>query len=171
MKVNKKQAAEMVGIGRTTFYKHIKSKPISVDSSGKIDVSELIRVYGSENVRTPEQIEKNKNEQDGTQKSVHLNEEITQLKSQIQNVEKERNREREQLGEEIETLRRNLDKAMSQNDNLTRLLTDQRSDTEKSQTEKEEEQSKKLDAVLEKIEKIEKESQEKKSWWPFGGKK
>lgn len=161
----------MVGVGRTTFYKHIKSKPISVDSSGKIDVSELIRVYGNENVRTPEQVEKNKGEQEGTQKSVHLNKEIAQLNAKLESVETERKREREQLGEEIETLRRNLDKAMSQNDSLTRLLTDQRSETEKNKSQKDEEQSKKLDSVLEKIEKLEQESQKKKSWWPFGGKK
>jgi hypothetical protein len=50
MKVTKKLAAQMAGVGRTTFYHHIKDKPISV-TDGKIDVSELIRVYGNENVR------------------------------------------------------------------------------------------------------------------------
>jgi hypothetical protein len=34
MKVNKKLAAQMVGPGRTTFYRHIEEKPISVLSDG-----------------------------------------------------------------------------------------------------------------------------------------
>lgn len=167
MKVNKKQAAKMVGIGRTTFYKHIKSKPISLDHKGRIDVSELIRVYGNENVKTLEQVSNKKNEHDNTPKSVQLNEEITRLESELDSIKKERQREREQLEEQIDNLRKTLDKAMSNNDNLTRLLTDQRNQEEKGKLQKEQKQSDKLDALLEKIEKLEAEAQKKKNWWPF----
>jgi len=50
MQVTKPEAARMVGVKRSTFYKHIKDKSISVTNDNKIDVSELQRVYGYENV-------------------------------------------------------------------------------------------------------------------------
>ncbi|WP_367389098.1 hypothetical protein [Lewinella sp. LCG006] len=50
MKVNKSEAAKMVGITRATLYSHIEKKGITVeedrDGNPVIDVSELIRVYG-----------------------------------------------------------------------------------------------------------------------------
>ena len=52
MKVSISKAASMVGITRATLYRHIKKKDISVhkdeDGNPKIDVSELIRVYGDQ---------------------------------------------------------------------------------------------------------------------------
>jgi len=170
MRVNKKQAAQMVGIGRTTFYKHIKSKAISVDSKGRIDVSELIRVYGNENIRTLEQASKEKSEHSSTQKSVRLNEDLAHLKSEMDTIKKERQREREQLEEQISNLRQTLDKAMSNNDNLTRLITDQRKTEEKSKVQKEQKQADKLDSLIKKIDQLEEDAKKKKNWWPFGNK-
>ena len=50
MQVSISKAAEMVGITRATLYRHIEKKGISVDKdeegNPKIDVSELIRIYG-----------------------------------------------------------------------------------------------------------------------------
>ena len=50
MKVNISKAAEMVGVTRATFYRHIEKKGITVgedaDGNPQVDVSELIRVYG-----------------------------------------------------------------------------------------------------------------------------
>ena len=167
MKVNKKLAAEMVGIGRTTFYRHIKEKPISVDDRGKIDVSELIRVYGNENVRTPEQLEQEKKEpkeHDGTPTNIRLEEEIKRLKSELEKSDLERSRERAQFTEEIESLRENLNKALSQSDNLTKLLTDQRNQEDKQKSQKEREQEGKLDALLKSVQKMEDEQNRKKGF-------
>ena len=48
--VNISQAAEMVGVTRATFYRHIEKKGISVtkddDGNPLVDVAELTRVYG-----------------------------------------------------------------------------------------------------------------------------
>ena len=173
MKVNKKKAAQMVGIGRTTFYRHLEEKQISVDSDGRIDVSELIRVYGNDAVKTPEQLKQSRSktvEQVGTQ-SVQMEEEIKRLKSEIENLNSERRREREQLTDQIETLKSNLEKSMSQNSNLTTLLTDERSQTEKLADQKKSEQEEKLEAVLATVKKINDQQNEGSSWWPFGKKR
>lgn len=151
MKVNKKLAAQMVNIGRTTFYRHITEKPISVDANGQIDVSELIRVYGSDNVKTPEQLKQSRNkptEHDGTQKNSSLEAEVSRLKSELEKVSLERNRERSQLTEQIENLQSSLKQSMEQNGNLTRLLTDGRSDEEKQKSQKQKEQDEKIESIL-----------------------
>jgi chromosome segregation ATPase len=151
MKVNKKLAAQMVNIGRTTFYRHITEKPISVDANGQIDVSELIRVYGSDNVKTPEQLKQSRNkptEHDGTQKNSSLEAEVSRLKSELEKVNLERNRERSQLTEQIENLQSSLKQSMEQNGNLTRLLTDGRSDEEKQNSQKQKEQDEKIESIL-----------------------
>lgn len=151
MKVNKKLAAQMVNIGRTTFYRHITEKPISVDANGQIDVSELIRVYGSDNVKTPEQLKQSRNkptEHDGTQKNSSLEAEVSRLKSELEKVNLERNRERSQLTEQIENLQSSLKQSMEQNGNLTRLLTDGRSDEEKQKSQKQKEQDEKIESIL-----------------------
>ena len=48
--VNISQAAEMVGVTRATFYRHIEKKGISIskddDGNPLVDVAELTRVYG-----------------------------------------------------------------------------------------------------------------------------
>lgn len=50
MQVNISQAADMVGVTRATFYRHIDKKGITVqkdeDGNPLVDVSELTRVYG-----------------------------------------------------------------------------------------------------------------------------
>lgn len=151
MKVNKKLAAQMVNIGRTTFYRHITEKPISVDANGQIDVSELIRVYGNENVKTPEQLKQPKNksgEHDGTQKDTSLEAEIIRLKSELEKANLERGRERSQLTEQIDNLQSSLKQSMEQNGNLTRLLTDGRAQEDKSKSQKQTEQEEKIETIL-----------------------
>ncbi len=166
MQVSKKLAAQMVNIGRTTFYRHIKEKPISVGSNGKIDVSELIRVYGSNNVRTPEQLEQaknNKNVPSGTHRNTPSIDETTQLKEEITKLEKERLREREQLTEEIENLRSSLKDSMSQNKNLTSLLTDQRELSKKDKDQ--EKQTETLFTVLQTVKELQEQQNIKKGIW------
>lgn len=154
MKVTKKLAAQMVNIGRTTFYRHITEKPISVDANGQIDVSELIRVYGSENVKTPEQLKQMKqsgttlSEHDGTPKISSLEGEVARLKEELEKINLERHRERSQLTEQIENLQSSLKQSMEQNGNLTRLLTDGRAQEEKLKNQKQTEQEEKIETIL-----------------------
>ena len=174
MKVNKKLASKMVGIGRTTFYRHIEEKGISIDSDGRIDVSELIRVYGNENVQTAEQLNMPKKktvEHNGTQPNPALEVEIARLKTDLENLAQERRREREQLNDQIEHLKTSLDKSMSQNEGLTRLLTDQRSQAEKLSEQKKSKEEEKLDTLLQTVQKLQEDQTAKKTWWPFGNKK
>lgn len=169
MKVTKKLAAQMVNIGRTTFYRHITEKPISVDANGQIDVSELIRVYGSENVKTPEQLKQMKQsgtklgEHDGTPKISSLEGEVARLKEELEKINLERHRERSQLTEQIENLQSSLKQSMEQNGNLTRLLTDGRVQEEKLKNQKQTEQEEKIQSVLEILKNIETTS--RKGFW------
>lgn len=166
MKVNKKLAAQMVNIGRTTFYRHITEKPISVDANGQIDVSELIRVYGNENVKTPEQLKQPKNkssEHDGTQKDTSLEAEITRLKSELEKANLERGRERSQLTEQIDNLQSSLKQSMEQNGNLTRLLTDGRAQEDKSKSQKQTEQEEKIETILKTLQEL--SEPKPKSFW------
>ena len=71
MKVSITKAAKMVGVQRSTFYRHVKEKGISLEDTDtkrpKVDVSELVRVYGDQ-LKTIEQVEQkkqhNKNDND-----------------------------------------------------------------------------------------------------------
>lgn len=173
MKVKKNLAAKMAKVGRTTFYRHLDEKGISVDADGRIDVSELIRVYGKDNLLTPEQAKLSRGttkgtpeEHEGAQQNVQLLDEIKRLKNDLENLSIERKRERDQASEQIDHLKAALDKSMSQNDGLTRLLTDERTKDEKRTQEKEGEQANTLKQVLESLQALQAESQ-KKGWWPF----
>jgi len=168
MKVDKSTAAKMVNLGRTAFYKHIKSKPISVSPDGKIDVAELIRVYGNENVRSHEQIKassRTTKEQGGTLMDTSVMEENVRLKKELELLTTERRRERDQFSEEIENLRSNLKDSMDQNKKLTLLVTDQR----ESKKEENDSQAAVLKSVLEKLEKLEAAQNKKKSVWSLWG--
>ncbi len=172
MKVTKKTAAKMVGIGRTTFYRHIDEKKISVDEDGKIDVSELERVYPGK-LKTPEQLNRPSNklvEHTGTQ-SIRLEEEVKRLRSELETLQTERRRERDQLEDQISTLKSSLEKSMSQNEGLTRLLTDQRSETEKLADDKKSSQEAALERVLSVVQEINEKQNQGNRWWPFGGKR
>ena len=161
MQVSISKAAEMVGITRATLYRHIEKKNISVekDEEGnpKIDVSELVRVYGDK-VTPIEQLNSDKSdtgEQDKTPSKTSaqgtLATEVEVLKERIKAIEQEkdkgeeeRSREREQLNEQIIMLRERLEHADEQQKRLTLLLTDQRKEKESGAGE----QDKKL-AVME----------------------
>ncbi len=179
MLVKKNLAAKMSGVGRTTFYRHIVEKGITIEPDGRIDTAELIRVYGSENILTPEQVkEKEKaqrssklsngtpKEQDGEQQNAHLLDEIKRLKNDLENLSLERKRERDQASEQIDYLKAALDKSMGQNNGLTRLITDERAKEERLTQEKESEQASTLKVVLETVQALQAENQ-KKGWWLF----
>lgn len=163
MKVNKSEAARIVGVTRATLDRHIEKKGITVerdqDGNPKIDTSELIRVYGDK-VKNPEDKEElNTDHTPKIEQSIqhytsetehpiqgntshntanHTLAEIEVLKEHVRHLEKmkevfedERDREREQLNEQIENLRENLEKAQGHHNQLTALLTDQRSEDER----------------------------------------
>ncbi len=170
MKVSKKDAADMVGVGRTTFYRHIEEKKISVDpTSGKIDVSELNRLY--DNVMTLEQAraaKKLKKAGAPPQEPSNLEIENQHLKAALEAANLERKRERDQFQAQIDHLQTSLDKSMSQNEGLTRLLKDERSQLEKEAENTKSQHDTKLDTLIEAVSTLQANQNQKRSWWIFG---
>ncbi len=129
------EAAKIVGIERSTLYRHIDEKGISVikkdGSHPKIDVSELIRVYGDQ--VNPENLD-TKNKTDTTKKVLNETKKDTDNEvslpqaERIALIEEERKREREQYQEQIEHLKNMLQSEQEERRKITALLTDQRSD-------------------------------------------
>ncbi|MFM9950169.1 MAG: hypothetical protein ACKV1O_19705 [Saprospiraceae bacterium] len=146
MQVSISKAAEMVGVTRATFYRHIEKKGISLikddDGNPKVDVSELVRVY-KHRVRAPEEgglntldtpkiehpVQRNTPETIQVEIGV-LRERINGLETEKQLTENERNREREQLLEQIDALKMHLANSQEQQKRLTLMLTDQRQSQE-----------------------------------------
>ena len=138
--VSLSQAAKMVGIQRSTLYRHIEEKPISVmkeeGAHPKIDISELIRVYGDK-VKLPNNNKsKSNNEEidnrpivsdntknDTIQDRIRINTLETQLESQIKH---ERN-----LEDQIEYLKDQLKEEKEERKKATAMLTDQREKSDK----------------------------------------
>ena len=168
MKVTKKDAADMAGVGRTTFYRHIEEKKISVDSDGKIDVAELNRVYG--NIQTLEQAKAAKRSKKGqgpANQDLSLEIELKNLREALETANLERKRERDQYTDQIEHLKASLEKSMNQNEGLTRLLTDERTKEEKLADQVKSENKEQLDAVLQAVKELQKIQFNKRSFWKF----
>ena len=76
-KVSITQAAKLVGVTRSTMHKHIDKKGITVDrdeegKNPKIDVSELIRVYG-DTLKSPEEVaQEDSKKRDRLYRIIHL---------------------------------------------------------------------------------------------------
>ena len=142
MQVSISKAAEMVGITRATLYRHIDKKGISVekddDGNPKIDISELIRVYGDK-VKTLDTVNTDDTDtktdtapikQNNTpNKTVSNHVEFEVLKERVKHLElnnsktdEERKREREQFEERIEQLQDTLSKAQENQSKTTLLL-------------------------------------------------
>jgi chromosome segregation ATPase len=158
MKVTISKAAEMAGVTRATLYRHIEKKGITVekdeDDNPKIDVSELVRVYG-DRLRHPEQIAQDRAgpvlandtplfkqaEQDHkiqairheTQRGAQdvrveleiLRERLRGMEEDRSQTREERARERDFLMEQIESLKQTLNQSQEQQKRLTALLTHQ----------------------------------------------
>lgn len=131
MKVSMSQAAKMVGIQRSTFYRHIEEKGISLikeeGSHPRVDVSELIRVYGGDKVKMPQK-------KSDTKRDTKLSDETKTdgLSSKIKIVELEielKNQQKTELNlnEQIEYLKDQLDDEKSERKKAHAMLTDQRS--------------------------------------------
>jgi septal ring factor EnvC (AmiA/AmiB activator) len=99
MEISIKSASEMVKVSRTTIYEKLKSGELAKCASGKIETSELLRVFGSPADRRTKQEEK---------------EHIEQLKSTLDTGQKQDtfSKEKEELYKtQIKTLEEALAKA------------------------------------------------------------
>lgn len=125
------QAAEMCGWSKGAISKAIKSGKMSVNGKTKggfqLDPAEVLRVF-------PKKTETQVNEQSETIYKYSGNStvlaEVNGLQQQISTAELERNREREQLTDRIESLQKMLDDEKSERRQLTALLSDQREKSE-----------------------------------------
>ena len=135
------EAANMVGIQRSTFYRHIGEKGISLiktpGSHPKVDVSELIRVYGDKvqigstdplkmEQKTTKSLSDETTMKASTESEKNANEKLSIL-------ENERRREREQYNDQIDHLRELLKSEQEERRKMTALLTDQTNKGDKSE--------------------------------------
>jgi predicted site-specific integrase-resolvase len=169
MQVSLSEAAKMVGITRSTLYAHIREKGISVIDAKtkrpKIDVSELVRVYGDK-VTPLDQITASRASKiaEGEQS---LATEVVVLRERLKTAELERERERRQLSEQIENLQELLKKEQEVVGKVTAQLTDQRSSAEKYAG-KEEDQAKRFSEIETTIKTLlELQQRTPKLFWPF----
>ena len=171
-------AAKMVGVTRATLYEHMKDKKISVidkdTSRPKINVSELVRVYGDKLKPLTAANDKSAGKQSGDRDLVAAAENAA-LKEKLQMIEQERDRERRLLTaqidsqqSQIENLQESLKKEQDTVGKVTAMLTDQRSDAEKKANE-ETAQAKKW-AELEKTVQTLAENQNQSFWQKLFGK-
>ncbi len=142
MQVSISKAAEMVNVTRATLYRHIDKKGISVckddDGNPKIDISELIRVYGDK-VKTLDKVNNDNTavttdtpivKQNNTPNKTADNDvEFEVLKERVKHLElnnikteEERKREREQFEDRVEQLQDTLSKAQENQSKTTLLL-------------------------------------------------
>lgn len=171
-------AAKMVGVTRATLYEHMKDKKISVidkdTSRPKINVSELVRVYGDKLKPLTAANDKSAGKQSGDRDLVAAAENVA-LKEKLQMIEQERDRERRLLTaqidsqqSQIENLQESLKKEQDTVGKVTAMLTDQRSDAEKKANE-DTAQAKKW-AELEKTVQTLAENQNQSFWQKLFGK-
>lgn len=170
MKVNISQAAKMAQVDRSTFYRHVKEKGISLDKSNpkrpQVDVSELIRAYGSDLVPL-EQLQQD----DNNKKVLHttiphtpIEEQIElhTLREKVKHLEALRETEKRSLGDQIELLKDLLESEKTERNKTTALLTDERKKGEEATT--------RLSSLEKTVEKLaEQQNTKKKGWWIFGG--
>lgn len=135
-----KQAADQVGRDRTTLLRAIKSGDLSAkkDDAGQwwIEAGELFRRYPAQAHTVQDPV--NAQVSTGVSTPSHtpdLAREIALKEAQLASLHEERERERRQLEETIADLRRRLDTSEEErrqkDQQLTALLTDQRSQEEK----------------------------------------
>jgi FtsZ-binding cell division protein ZapB len=135
-KVSLSEAARMAGKSRVTIHRHIEKGLVTkeIDETGNpvIDVSELERVYGSLRYDTAtEDVSKEPHATGETSNdSSLLQMEIENVREHLSLLASERERERQTLRETIDDLREDRDRWRVQAEHATRLLTDQRPETE-----------------------------------------
>ena len=85
MQITIQELQNQWGVARSTVYKHIKAGRLTRLGNGKIDVSEVIRVYGEPSANTPR--DGKKSVIDTTETAI-LKEKIAFLESQLAQAEK-----------------------------------------------------------------------------------
>lgn len=138
-KVSLAKAAQMVGVARSTFYRHIEEKGISIEDKDtkrpKVDISELVRVYGGD-VKTFEELQakkQNTKASDKTVSDITIEEkiELQTLRERVKHLEQLHSTEKNRLEEQIEMLREMLDSERAERQKATALISDQRSEKDK----------------------------------------
>jgi hypothetical protein len=131
IKLSLNKAAKEAGVAKATLLEALKSGRVSASKSEKghweIDPSELFRVFpktGSENLQEP--IATPHENHSKTSQNGALEVEVKMLREQLALVATEREREREQLGEQIQTLRDQMERQSADHRQALALLTDQR---------------------------------------------
>lgn len=131
IKLSLNKAAKEAGVAKATLLEALKSGRVSASKSEKghweIDPSELFRVFpktGSENLQEP--IPTPRENHSKTSQNGALEVEVKMLREQLAFVATERDREREQLGEQIQTLRDQMERQSADHRQALALLTDQR---------------------------------------------
>ena len=133
MKVNISKAAKMVGVDRSTFYRHVDEKGITLDKTNAkrplVDVSELIRVYGDK-VKSPDQIRQDNNPREvshSTPSNTSMEEQIElhTLREKVKHLEEIRETEKRGLEEQIDILKKQVESERTERQRATALLTDQ----------------------------------------------
>lgn len=195
MKVSITKAADMIGVTRSTFYRHVDDKGISVerdaDGNPKVDVAELIRVYG-DRVRPDGHSRKKDSDETGDTiqfiqdytggRGVDIAVELEILRERIENLQKERDqskeerdRERALLTEQINMMRERLIESEQQQRRLTLLLTSDKETADKQEDKK----NQRMDVLEETLQKLTKQNktiyhelqeqkrqrEERKPWW------
>jgi len=139
MKVNISKAAKMVGVDRSTFYRHVEEKGITLDKTSTkrplVDVSELIRVYGDK-VKSPDQIRQDNNLKEVSHSTIPNNSveeqiELHTLRERVKHLQELRDTEKRGLEEQIEILKKQVESERAERQRATALLTDQREDKQK----------------------------------------
>jgi hypothetical protein len=138
MKYSISESARIVGVTRKTLYKHIETKPISIEKDEQdrpvIDASELMRVYGDQcrfdvDKGSKSQITKSQNDPEnavpGSLEAAVIQKELDMLRAQMTS-------DREIFEEQVDYLRKKLDEANSESRKLTALLTDQRAESSRA---------------------------------------
>ena len=162
MKVSISQAAKMAGVQRSTFYRHIDEKGISLEDRDskrpKVDVSELVRVYGNK-LRPLKQV-------DNEGPAPELTDRTVSNTSVEEKIELETLREKvRHLEEQIALLKGMPESEKEERKKATAILTDQRALNEKK-SEQEKIQSERfisLESAVKQILETQKKEQEKAS--------
>ena len=92
MQISIQELQNRWGVARSTVYKHIKAGRITRLDNGKIDVSEVIRVYGEPSANTPRD---SKQSVIDTNETAILKEKIAFLEAQLVKAEEREERLRE----------------------------------------------------------------------------
>ncbi len=129
----------MVGVDRSTFYRHVEEKGITLDKTSTkrplVDVSELIRVYGDK-VKSPDQIRQDNNLKEVSHSTIPNNSveeqiELHTLRERVKHLQELRDTEKRGLEEQIEILKKQVESERAERQRATALLTDQREDKQK----------------------------------------